>query len=273
MAVYVKEEELRTEIYNIQQSNKLKKLLEDYKNYEDAETLEHIQALKDKGIVPNYSREIFGNMILQIAKKLSMKSNFAGYTWHEDFYSNALEKILTYAINNADLNMISKRSKERTKIFAYISQICTNAFLEIINQRKQEQSDMMEFIIPFEDFYEHVKQNYNPVYEKKVEDKELPDIRLNYTVDEDGNYLVIDGEDIIQLFDTVYSVLKQYREKTDKIEFVYPEYYSISLEELSLIDTLNYKFLNVHRDYTEKWRPSFPRKEFKNKIDKFEEWE
>lgn len=273
MAIYVSEEELRNEIYNIQLSTKLNKLLDMYKIEPNEDVLKDIEDLKSKGIIENYSRESFGNMILKISHKLAGSSNFIGYTWHEDFHSNALEKILSYALVNADLDMISKRSKEKVKIFAYITQICRNAFIEIINLRKQEQNDMMEFIIPFEDFYDHVKHYYNPVYDKIIENRESPDIRLNYILNSDLTYSITINSEVIRLFDTVYNVLKQYKEKYNKIEFIYPESYSISMDELSLIDTLDFEFLNLHKDTQAKYIPSFPKKEFKIKIDKFEDWE
>ena len=156
MAVYVTEEELREEIFNIQQSYKLNNLLALPELTEDDKI--EIENLRNNGVPEKYSKEAFGNMILMIVQKLAKKGNFAGYTWQEDFYSNAIEKILTYATTNADLNMVSRVSGERTKIFAYISQIASNAFIEVINERKQEQADMMEHIIPFEDFYSQVKK-------------------------------------------------------------------------------------------------------------------
>jgi hypothetical protein len=244
-----------------------------YKATPNQDTLKDIDFLKDKGIIENYSREAFGNMILKISHKLARCSNFIGYTWHEDFHSNALEKILSYSLTNADLEMISKRSKERVKIFAYITQICRNAFIEIIKLRKQEQSDMMKFIIPFEDFYDHVKHYYNPVYDEIIENRELPDIRLNYILNEDLTYSVTINSYVVRIFDTVYNVLKYYRDTYNKVEFIYPESYSINMDELALIDTLNFEYLNLHKDSRAKYIPSFPKKEFKIRIDKFEEWE
>ena len=185
MAVYVTEEELREEINILQKSLRLRylyELLEDpnLSNIDDTKyntiykipkeeqndllvistTLikEEISELEQAGYIKNYSKEKFGEMILKIVIKLAKRGNFAGYTWKEDFYSNALEKILSYAIVNIDLNMISPRTNLPVKVFAYITQIANNAFVEVINKRKEEQTMMMERIIPFEEFYEHVKQ-------------------------------------------------------------------------------------------------------------------
>jgi hypothetical protein len=211
-----------------------------------------------------------------------------------DFYSNALEKILSYAINNIDLEMISPRSGERVKVFAYITQIASNAFIEIINKRKQEQSDMMEYIIPFEDFYDHVKKYYNPVYDKKIDDKEKPDVKLVCVRDDDSLYKFTTEDDltigykVVKVSDNdeldvdvcdfnningVFEVLKGFRESTNKIQFVFPLEYTMSFDEYTEITLLNYDFLNVTKVEKERYMPSFPKKQKKIREDKFEEWE
>jgi hypothetical protein len=335
---YVTEEELRTEIYNIQNSQYLDELyfikdnfnilketsldnpslittlsesiLKKYiHNINKKPTLDvpylsslrsipiiedEINSLLSSGIISNYSKEQFGIMILRIVHRLSKKGNFAGYTegWKMDFYSNALEKILSYAINNINLEMISPRSGERVKVFAYITQIASNAFIEIINKRKQEQNDLMEHIIPFEDFYDHVKKNYNPVYENIKETKEQPEIKLICIKDDDSLYkfknenedligyrvVQIEGLNYIDICDLnningVLEVLTSFRLKTDKIQFIFPLEYTMSFNEYSEIILLNYKYLNVTKVEKEKYIPSFPKRQKKIREDRFEEWE
>ena len=120
-----------------------------------------------------------------------------------------------------------------------------------------------------------VKQYYNPIRDAKIEPKEDADIKLGYCI-EDVPKLTIkeDGEfKVIKDFTTVYNILKEYRDQTDKIEITYPESYIMSLEEYDNIITLDYKFLNVHRDYEEGYKPSFPKRMKKEKEDKFIDWE
>ncbi len=253
-------------------SSKIKKV--EIADIEDIK--KEISDIESKGFKRKHSKEKFGTMILMIVERLAKKSNFAGYTWKDDFYSNALEKILSYALTNIDLDMISKRSKQRVKIFAYITQISSNAFLEVINQRKQEQTDMMEKIIPFEDFYAHVKQYYNPVYDKKEEIKEDAKVKLRYVESDEGIKLVRKGlksDRIIGDFTSVYDILSRYRNKVDKIEIVYPESYKMLVDEYDKVVALDYKFLNVHRDYDEGYKPSFPKRQKKDVVDKFLGWE
>lgn len=298
MAVYVTEEELREEIDKLQKSKKLTELVKKYNNLknldlsletEEIDSLQQaIELLKEEGIVENYSKEQFGIMILKIVQKLATRPNFGGYTesWKHDFYSNALEKILAYAINNIDLEMISPRSGERVKVFAYITQIASNAFIEVINKRKEEQNMIMEKLIPFEDFYSHVKKYYNPVYEKIKEDKEDADIKLGYVEDNNGTpfydsegtligtyRLTQDSETLGNWGPSVYTILKKYRKRTDKIKIVYPEAYKMSMDEYNNINSLGYSFLNVHKDCKEGYVPHFPKRQKKIKVDKFEDWE
>lgn len=309
MAIYVVEEDLRREMYNIQGSNKLKlllglkalqqesesdttalvlekikesnqlkKLIDLNKLHQDNLSLtdlvlEKIKELQGEGMVPNYPKTEFGNMILLIVQQLSKKGNFSGYTWHDDFFSNALEKVLSYSINNFDFNYINPKTGIRSKAFSYISEISRQAFVEVINERKQEERDMMEYVIPFEDFYNQVKQHYNPVYETVKEVKEQPEIVLSFTYEDDKLMLVQNGDIVREWDKSVCGILQEYRDLTDKIEITYPEDLKIGMNELEVIDSLKYSFLNVNKFRKAKYIPSFPRKEKKDKINKFESWE
>lgn len=85
------------------------------------------------------SKTKFGVMLLLMIKNIATMPSYSGYTenWKTDFYSNAVEKVLLY-LHNFDENLLSKRTGQKSKAFAYITQICTNAFLNIINERKKE---------------------------------------------------------------------------------------------------------------------------------------
>lgn len=253
MNEYVKEDELRAEIRNIQESKKLRELL----SMKDESLNEEIQALKDKGATEYYSKERFGSMVLLMIQRITQKSNFAQYTWKDEFASNSIEKILTYAIENFDLDMVSKRTHKQTKAFAYLTSIINNAFLEVINNRKEEERMLMDRIVPFEDFYDYARQNYNPVYEHIEEAKEQPEIKVALKADE---------------FDSVYEELKKLRVAYDKVELSYPATYSLSLDEYDKIGSLEFLYLNVNRESEEKYKPSFPKKQKLDKIDTFQEW-
>jgi len=85
------------------------------------------------------SKTRFGIILLLMIKNIATMPSYSGYTenWKTDFYSNAVEKVLLY-VHNFDENLLSKRSGKKSKAFAYVTQICTNAFLQILNERKDE---------------------------------------------------------------------------------------------------------------------------------------
>lgn len=109
-----------------------------------------LEYAKDVEISSKASKEKFGVMLLLIIKNLSTMPSFSGYSenWKTDFFSNAIEKTLLY-VHNFDENLVSKRSGVKSNAFAYITQICFNAFVNIINIRKKE-SEFLKDEISFE---------------------------------------------------------------------------------------------------------------------------
>lgn len=103
----------------------------------DSELLVYAENIKISHVV---SKEKFGIMLLLIIKNLGTMPSFSGYSdnWKTDFFSNAIEKTLLY-LDNFDESLLSKRTGEKSKAFAYVTQICFNAFINIINIRKKEE--------------------------------------------------------------------------------------------------------------------------------------
>ena len=272
---YLNEEELRTEIINIQQSQKMKKLKADYELYLQepvinghyAKNMEEYNALASEGYVENYSRETYGQMILKLVERMCLKSSYIGYTYRDDFYSNAIQRVLSYSITNFDPNMISKRSGQRVKAFAYLTSIINNAILEIINDRNEEQEEIMEHIVPMEELYYEIGRQYRPQLYKHEETKEEAEVLLKVI---DGK--VISKEEEICAFETVFDTLKDYP-KDSKIKLEYPMEYRMSLEEADKISALGFDYLNLSRIEKERYKPQFPKRAIKEKEDLFEGWE
>jgi len=84
----------------------------------------------------NYER--FGVIIMEMVRHILTKPQFRGYTYYDDFMSDSVFKILKY-LDNFDHTIISKRSGEPVKAFAYISQIIQNSIIYIISKNKKEQ--------------------------------------------------------------------------------------------------------------------------------------
>jgi len=87
--------------------------------------------------VDDYSYERFGKVILLMISKILTKSNFSSYTYHDEFYSDAINKILKY-LHNFNHKMISERTGQPGNAFAYISQIIHNSVIYVINTKKKE---------------------------------------------------------------------------------------------------------------------------------------
>ena len=93
--------------------------------------------VRNKDLIPEIEKfnesdqisEELGRMLLLIAKNLSNKANFINYTWKEDMVQEAVLTCCKY-LKNFDL----EKSKNP---FAYITTICSHAFVNYINKQKR----------------------------------------------------------------------------------------------------------------------------------------
>ena len=110
----------------------------------DIETLDYVKNLV---LTPTVSKERFGVLLLLMIKNLRTMPSFSGYSenWANDFFSNAVEKMILY-LDNFDERLKSKRTGQNSKAFAYVTQICFNAFVNIINIRKKEDAFLKDTI-------------------------------------------------------------------------------------------------------------------------------
>ena len=88
--------------------------------------------------------ERFGCIILLMIKNILRKPQFSGYTYKDDFYSDAVYKILKY-LCNFDHKLISSRTGQPVNAFAYISQIIHNSVLYIIITKKKENNKLKDY--------------------------------------------------------------------------------------------------------------------------------
>lgn len=100
--------------------------------------------LKDKVIklsedccIDKNTYERFGYVIMQMISHIMTKSQFRGYSYQDDFTSDAVYKILKY-LDNFDHTKISKISGQSVSAFSYITQIIHNSFLFIILKKKKD---------------------------------------------------------------------------------------------------------------------------------------
>jgi len=104
--------------------------------------------LKEKAVqlstecnIDKISYERFGEIILLMIKNILKKPQFSGYTYRDDFFSDAVYKILKY-LGNFNHMLISKITGQQVNSFSYISQIIHNSILFIINTKKKENENM-----------------------------------------------------------------------------------------------------------------------------------
>ena len=104
---------------------------------EETEVAEVAYYVRNKDLIPEIQKfnecdqisEELGRMLLLIAKNLSNKANFINYTWKEDMCQEAVLTCCKY-LKNFDL----EKSKNP---FAYITTICSHAFVNYINKQKR----------------------------------------------------------------------------------------------------------------------------------------
>jgi len=118
--------------------------------------------------LPGVSNEL-GEMIQSIANNLSNKGSFSGYSYKEDFISEAILTCLKY-LKNFD-------PEKSNNPFAYITQICKNSFINFIKKQKKH-STIKHVCYSLQDTYN------DDHYAQKAIDYTLMNSLYNYDLDE-----------------------------------------------------------------------------------------
>ena len=113
---------------NPEQNSKLKRIRNRLKN----------QILNKSTLIPidSASYELFGRDVMLIVERIITKSQFRGYSYHDEFKSDACYKVLKY-IDNFDYTKVSAITKQPVSAFSYISTIIHNSFINIINKETE----------------------------------------------------------------------------------------------------------------------------------------
>jgi hypothetical protein len=188
--------------------------------------------------IDNTSYERFGEIILLMIKNILKKPQFSGYTYRNDFYSDAVYKILKY-LHNFNHKLISKRTNQQINAFAYISQIIHNSILFIINYKKKE-SDLLKRQVEIA----NLDHNLQLKYFQFINDREYdePEVRKIETVHlkEIKTNLV---HELLQLSETI--------DKVDRLDLYYPSDYRISLSEYDELKNLLKGKVSIMRENDE----------------------
>ena len=124
------------------------------------EMLEQLRLYKKSGKIS----ETLGEMFLLIARNLSNKSNFGGYTWKEEMISEAVLTCVKYC-KNFD-------PEKSNNPFAYFTKYCYNSFIGYIKKQnkhgsiKQTLYDNKE-LVETDNFYTYKSIDYTDLRNKE----------------------------------------------------------------------------------------------------------
>lgn len=192
--------------------------------------------LSEKTYIDEKSYERFGAIILLMIKNILKKPQFSGYTYRDDFYSDAIYKILKY-LHNFDHTMISDRTGTPVNSFAYISQIIHNSILFIINAKKKENDNIKNQV---------AIENLNHNLQIKDNDRHN---RSTY----------IEGEEK-QIIETVHlkkietslvdelNKLEEDIERVTRLNVYYPKDYRISMDEYYQLQEMLRSKISIMRE-------------------------
>jgi len=189
------------------------------------------------------SYERFGEIILLMIKNILRKPNFSSYTYKDDFYSDAVFKILKY-LHNFNHNLISERTGLLVNAFAYISQIIHNSILFIINTKKKEKENLKKLIDIERINYDFEIKNYG------ASDKNTYNIPSNWDAKTKVTENIYIDEIKTSLIDELYS-LKETIERVNILNVFYPFDYEISFEEYNNLKDILKGNVNIIRSSDE----------------------
>jgi hypothetical protein len=166
-------------------------------------------------------------------KNILKKPNFSGYTYVDDFYSDAVSKIIKY-MHNFNYDLISAKTGIQANAFAYISQIIHNSIVYIIIEKKKEQESIKKYI--------HTQLSDNSLDYKDYETN-------NHSTTEDHikvehNILIKDIDST--LYEELQYVLRDIP-KNDIVNVTYPKKYRISFDEYDMIKKITKGNINITR--------------------------
>lgn len=200
--------------------------------------------LKDKVIklsedccIDKNTYERFGYVIIQMISHIMTKSQFRGYTYQDDFTSDAVYKILKY-LDNFDHTRISKISGQSVSAFSYITQIIHNSFLFIILKKKKDYKFIAEQMM-----IKRAELGLSPAgygFEDKPVNKPVNESVVRLELGENSN-LCYECMNVIEMHKTKL-IDKNYKLI---IEYIENEEYSLNIEDIAFIHNIKKSYKNV----------------------------
>jgi len=179
---------------------------------------ERIIKYSEQTTIDDESFERFGVIILLMIKKYLTKPNFSSYTYTDDFFSDAVYKILKY-VHNYDHTKISEITNQPVNAFSYITQIIHNSVLFILNTKKKENTQSKKQV---------EMENLNHSLQLKIiEIMQLPEFKMATEENIKNVYLC----DVLYLKYELMK-LKNDIEKFDRVNVFYPKDYILEYDEM-----------------------------------------
>lgn len=227
------------------------------KKYQDADIRRERRALcykiadkvvKDSEItqIDTNSHERFGEIILLMIKRILTKPQFSGYTYRDDFYSDAVYKIIKY-LHNFNHNLISERTGRPVNAFAYISQYIHNSVLYIIIKKKKENDNLKDLV-----------RSKNQGRGSTVKSMDIA-IEHEAEIFEESNIINIELNGCKSIVKELKSILEEYKGKLGspdgnaihRLNVFYPSDYRISFDEYNELHPLLNENISIIRESQE----------------------
>lgn len=134
--------------------------IKEYVKTKDPDLKDYIISISEGVKISPKSHEYFGSIVILMIKKILTKPNFSGYTWQDDFYSDACYRVFKY-IHNFDHTLKSKITNQSVSCFSYISQIIHNSILAIINEKNKKDKELENLACMYNSEYDIHNESRN----------------------------------------------------------------------------------------------------------------
>lgn len=220
---------------NVQHSQRLREFNKSLKS--------RIIKLSEDTEIDSKTYERFGEIILLMIKHILTKPNFSGYTYSDEFYSDAVFKITKY-IHNFDHTKISDKTGVSVNAFAYVSQIIHNAIVYIINVKNKEIEKNRHKVL-----METLDEEYNMKYiNVHVDNRSQFYPEADILNEETVHIVSITNDNEFPLFSHIVEIVESIDMKIlDRLNIIYPLDYTISYDEYNKIAEVMNSKISISR--------------------------
>jgi hypothetical protein len=245
LLIRIKNNRNEDKVFSTKDNSKINKYLRYHTNLNNLKNSDTVDTLKKNTLkkkikqkiiklsentkIDTHSFERFGEIILLMVTNILKKPQFSGYTYQDDFYSDAVYKILKY-LGNFNHNLISERSGLKVNAFAYISQIIHNSIIYIIKTKNSHAEKHKNYATL--EYISKMRVTNNDWYvNNSLIDPDL--FKLKKEIQETVTLNTIDISLVQELI-----LLKDDIEKSSSLIVYYPNDYRISFEEYNELKPL-----------------------------------